>query len=250
LFVFAALAMVLIGPSADVPEVGAGGEPVAPTAPAGWRGLFAGVAVLRADRLLRSLSVSVVVLVAIYLPIEAVLLPTHYEALGQPGSMGVVIACLAMGSMVGSFAYGRLSARFTKLQIVRMIMLGTMTAIWPMALLPPLVPMAIAGALLGLWWGPYNPLMSTLVQTRVPIDQQGRVYGVQMSLFSAAPPVAMLVVGVVVEWLGVRTTYLALAGVLSVWTLILLRDPALAELDRLVDEWPTADFGDPVRPHV
>jgi MFS family permease len=125
-----------------------------------------------------------------------------------------------------------------------------MTAIWPMALLPPLVPMAIAGALLGLWWGPYNPLMSTLVQTRVPIDQQGRVYGVQMSLFSAAPPVAMLVVGVVVEWLGVRTTYLALAGVLSVWTLILLRDPALAELDRLVDEWPTADFGDPVRPHV
>jgi hypothetical protein len=71
-----------------------------------------------------------------------------------------------------------------------------------------------------------------------------------MSLFSAAPPVAMLVVGVVVEWLGVRTTYLALAGVLSVWTLILLRDPALAELDRLVDEWPTADFGDPVRPHV
>ena len=251
LFVFAALAMVLIGSSADVPEVGADGEPVVPTAPAGWRGLFAGVAVLRADRLLRSLSVSVVVLAAIYLPTEAVLLPTHYEALGQPGSMGVVIACLAMGSMVGSFAYGRLSARFTKLQIVRMIMLGTMTAIWPMALLLPLAPMAIASALLGLWWGPYNPLMSTLVQTRVPIDQQGRVYGVQMSLFSAAPPVAMLVVGVVVEWLGVRTTYLALAGVLSVWTLILLRDPALAELDRPVDEaTPVPGSDDPVRPHV
>lgn len=234
LFVFAALTMVLVGPSADVPEVGADGEPTSRTAPAGWRGLFAGVAVLRADRLLRSLTVSVVVLAAIYLPTEAVLLPTHYEALDQPGSMGVVLACLAVGSMIGSFAYDRISARFTKLQIIRMIMLGTMAAIWPMALLPPLVPMAIASGLLGLWWGPYNPLMSTLVQTRVPVDQQGRVYGVQMSLFSAVPPAAMLVVGVAVEWVGVRSTYLALAGLLSVWTLIVLRDPALTELDRPV----------------
>jgi MFS family permease len=102
--------------------------------------------------------------------------------------------------------------------------------------------------MLGLSWGPYNPLMSTLVQARVPIDQQGRVYGVQMSLFSAVPPLAMLVVGVAVEWLGVRTTYLVLAGLLSAWTLFVLRDPALAELDRPVDAAPApADCSSGVR---
>ena len=37
--------------------------------------------------------------------------------------------------------------------------------------------------------------MNTLVQRRVPADVQGRVYGVQMSLFYAAPPVAFLITG-------------------------------------------------------
>lgn len=233
LFVFAALCMALLGSAAEVPDVDRLDEP---TAAPGWRGLFAGVAVLRADRVLRSITISVVVLAAIYLPTEAVLLPTHYEGLGQPGTYGVVIAFLAVGSMVGSFAYGPLSARFSKRQLVTIVLVGPMVGIWPMAMLLPVVPMAIASCLLGLAWGPYNPLMNTLVQTRVPSDQQGRVYGVQMSLFSSVPPIAMLVVGLVVEWLGVRTTYLVLAGLLSAWTVVILRDPSLAEIDR-----PAAD---------
>jgi MFS family permease len=124
-------------------------------------------------------------------------------------------------------------------------MLGTSLAIWPMALLLPVVPMAIASAVIGLAWGPYNPLMNTLVQERVPADQQGRVYGVQAALFSSAPPIAILVVGLVVDWLGVRTTYLVLAGLLSAWTVVILRDPAIAEIDRPMD--PAAPVSDAAR---
>lgn len=246
LFVFAAMCMAFVGPSAEVPDT-ATGEPAGRPAPAGWRGLFAGVAVLRADRVLRSITLSVVVLSAIYLPSEVVLLPTHYESLGQPRSLGVVLAFLALGAVAGAFSYGRLSARFSRFSIYRMVMFGTVVAIWPMALLPPLVPMVAAATVLGLCWGPYNPLMSTLVQTRVPAHQQGRVYGVQMSLYSAVPPIAMLVMGAVVEWIGVHRAYLLLAGLLTLSTIVSLRNPALREMDRPVELADATDCDDGVR---
>ncbi len=228
LFVFAALCMAVLGGVAEAP--GAGSAP--PTAAAGWRGMFAGIETLRDDRLLRALTVSIVILAAIYLPTEAVLLPTHYEDLGRPGSLGIVVAFLAGGATIGSFAYGWLRTRLSKRRIFQMAMVGTSVAIWPMAMLPPLVPMAVASFVLGLAWGPYNPLMNTLVQERVPADQQGRVYGVQAALFSSAPPFAILLVGLVVDWLGVRPTYLVLAGLLTAWTVVILRGPAVIEFDR------------------
>jgi MFS family permease len=241
LFVFAALCMALLGGAAEVADSAAGRS----TATAGWRGLFAGVAVLRADRLLRSITVSIVILAAIYLPTETVLLPTHFEELGQPGALGVVVAFLAGGATIGSFAYGWMRRRLSKRRIFVIAMVGTSVAVWPMALLLPVVPMAIASAVIGLAWGPYNPLMNTLVQERVPADQQGRVYGVQAALFSSAPPIAILVVGLVVDWLGVRTTYLVLAGLLSAWTVVILRDPAIAEIDRPME--PATPVSDAVR---
>lgn len=244
LFVFAALCMALLGGAAEVADSAAGRS----TATAGWRGLFAGVAVLRADRLLRSITVSIVILAAIYLPTETVLLPTHFEELGQPGALGVVVAVLAGGATIGSFAYGWLRRRLSKRRIFVIAMVGTSLAVWPMALLLPVVPMAIASAVIGLAWGPYNPLMNTLVQERVPADQQGRVYGVQAALFSSAPPIAILVVGLVVDWLGVRTTYLMLAGLLSAWTVVILRDPAIAEIDRPMD--PATPVSDASAAHL
>ncbi len=241
LFVFAALCMALLGKAAEAP----GEVSERSTATAGWRGMFAGIEVLRDDRLLRALTVSIVILAAIYLPTEAVLLPTHYEDLGRPGSLGIVIAFLAGGSTIGAFAYGWLRTRLSKRRIYQMAMVGTSVAIWPMAMLPPLIPMAIASFVLGLAWGPYNPLMNTLVQERVPADQQGRVYGVQAALFSSAPPIAILVVGLVVDWLGVRTTYLVVAGLLTAWTVVILRDPAIAEIDRPVER-PADDVDDQI----
>ena len=50
--------------------------------------------------------------------------------------------------------------------------------------------------------GPADPMMSTLVQTRIPPQEQGRVYGVQMSAFYAVPPIAMLIIGGAVEQFG------------------------------------------------
>jgi MFS family permease len=101
-------------------------------------------------------------------------------------------------------------------------MIGTAVSILPMAFLPPLPILLGAGFLLGFFWGPFNPLMTTLVQDRVPADEQGRVFGVQLSVFYAAPPLGMIIVGYTVETWGVATTYLILAGTLAITSIAVL----------------------------
>lgn len=200
-------------------------------ADAGWSGLVRGFTSLWDDRVLRAVTVAVLVIAAVYLPTESVLLPTYFERLGDPTSLGLVISALAAGSMVGAFGYGWLSARLRTSVLARLILLGVALSILPMALLPPLPVMATAGFFLGLSWGPANPLMNTFVQRRIQPDEQGRVYGVQMSAFYAAPPLAMLLVGAAVERFGLEAAYLGLAAVLVVVSLVPALAPRTRELD-------------------
>jgi predicted MFS family arabinose efflux permease len=96
-----------------------------------------------------------------------------------------------------------------------------------MAFLPPVPILAVAGFFLGLFWGPFNPLMSSLIQQRVPADQQGRVFGVQTAVFYAAPPLGMVASGLAVERFGVGNTYLVLAVILSITAIVALLTKSL-----------------------
>jgi MFS family permease len=149
-------------------------------------------------------------------------LSTYFEDLGQPASLGIVISALAAGYAVGSFGYGWISARLKRKNLVRTTFMGVAVSIVPMAFLPPLIILVVAGFFLGLFWGPFNPLMSTLIQQRVPADQQGRVFGVQTAVFYAAPPLGMVLTGLSVESYGVGATYMVLAIILSVTSIIAL----------------------------
>lgn len=69
--------------------------------------------------------------------------------------------------------------------------------------------------------------MSTLIQQRVPADQHGRVFGVQTSVFYAAPPMGMVLSGLSVERFGVSATYAALALILSATAILSLLTKSL-----------------------
>jgi len=203
----------------------------------GWRGLLRGFSALNADHALRTLTFAIMVLAGVYLPTESVLLPVHFEALGQPEGLGIVIAGLAGGSVLGAFAYGWLSNRFTQYRIIQMAMIGTAVGIVPMALLPGLWLLAVAGFVLGLSWGPMQPLLNTAVQRRIPDQEQGRVFGVQLTAFYVFPPVAMLITGAASERWGVPAVYPVIAALLIVVGIVTLSlrsirridDPALRE---------------------
>lgn len=187
-----------------------------------WAQASLGIKVIWSDVPLRALTIAILVLAAIYLPTESVVLPAYFEGLNLPWGLGAVIAALAGGSVIGSFAYGWLIARMGRLTLARLVLMGTMVSIVPLALLPPLPVMVVAAFVLGLAWGPMNPLLTTIVQRRVDPDVQGRVFGVQLSIFYAAPPVAMLLTGIAVEGFGLQPTYLALAGIMVVTGLVVL----------------------------
>jgi MFS family permease len=186
-----------------------------------------GVKTLWDDKVLRTLSVALLIIAAVYLPTEAVVLPTYFEDIDHPNGLGFVISALAAGSTVGSFGYGWISARMKRRTLIRLILMGTALSIIPMAFLPPFSVLMFAGFLLGLSWGPYNPLISTLVQQRVQAHLHGQVFGVQTAVFYAAPPLGMVLAGLSVESYGIKTTYIVLAGVLSITSILVLLTKAL-----------------------
>jgi MFS family permease len=191
------------------------------------RSIRVGFQVLWNDKLLRTLTLSILIIAAVYLPTETVVLSTYFEDLGQPASLGIVISALAAGYAVGSFGYGWVSARLKRKNLVRTTFIGVALSIAPMAFLPPLPILAAAGFFLGLFWGPFTPMVSTLIQQRVPADQQGRVFGVQTAVFYAAPPLGMVLAGLSVESFGVSTTYIILAAILSVTAILALLTKSL-----------------------
>ena len=191
------------------------------------RSIRIGFHVLWNDKLLRTITISILIIAAVYMPTETVVLSTYFEDLGKPASLGIVISALAAGSAIGSFGYGWISARLTRRTLIRTILISTAVSIIPMAFLPPLPILTAAGFFLGLSWGPFNPLISSLIQQRVPADQQGRVFGVQTAVFYAAPPLGMVIAGISVEEYGVGPTYLVLAGILSVTSILALLTKSL-----------------------
>jgi MFS family permease len=224
LFVFAALAIAFL----SVGNLGKDARELAEEmGEVSNKSIRVGFQVLWNDRLLRTITISVLILAAVYLPTETVVLSTYFEDLGQPASLGIVISALAAGSAIGSFGYGWISARLSRKNLVRTTLIGTVVSIVPMAFLPPLPILVIAGFFLGLSWGPFNPLVSTLIQQRVPADQQGRVFGVQTAVFYAAPPLGMVAAGLSVESYGVSATYIVLAAILTVTAILALLTKSL-----------------------
>ncbi len=224
LFIFAALAIVFLRVGNLGKEARDLAEEMGETTN---RSISVGFQVLWNDKLLRTITIAVLIIAAVYLPTETVVLSTYFEDLGKPASLGIVISALAAGSAIGSFGYGWISARLSRKNLVRTTLIGTAVSIIPMAFLPPLPILIVAGFFLGLSWGPFNPLVSTLIQQRVPADQQGRVFGVQTAVFYAAPPLGMVAAGLSVERFGVSATYIVLAAILSATALLALLTKSL-----------------------
>ena len=219
LFIFSSLAIALLKVSERTSTELIDG---ADSATSFSKGLARGFIALWRDRLLRTITISILIIAAVYLPTEAIILPTYFEAKNAPTELGIVISLLAAGSTLGAFGYGSLMKRIRRRTLVRIIMIGTAISILPMALLPPMVILSISAFALGLFWGPFNPLITSLIQERIQENEQGRVFGVQLATFYAAPPLGMILSGWAVEEFGVGGTYIVLATILSGTALVVL----------------------------
>jgi MFS family permease len=197
-----------------------------------WSDAWSGFRAIRADRAVLLLTVFFLLVEMVYMPSEVVILPTYFQEVQNPLGMGVVISGMAVGGLVGAYAYDPLSLRVSNRTILTGAMILSTVALFGLAFFPPVPVMVVAGFFAGMFWGPMGPLINTLVQTRFPSTVQGRVFGAQMAAFSAGPPLGMFLAGGLVDSFGVVVVYPALVILLFVLAVLVSLAPVWRSLNR------------------
>lgn len=227
-----------------------GGAPVVgEEAPHGvWAGTRLGLGFVRRDPLLLAITGISAVLVSVYMPIEGVLLPVHFEALDQPGRLGAVVMAMSIGGIVGAVLYSWRGDRLRRSHVFRGALLLTATFILVLAVLPPYPVMIVASLLIGLAYGPIGPMVNLAMQARSPEHMRGRVVGIITSTEYAAGPLGYLLVGAITARFGVQATFLAIAVLIVAIAVGAVFVRALSQFDDLAvpehGPWGAAEIVD------
>ncbi|SEL38568.1 MFS transporter [Rhodococcus maanshanensis] len=204
-----------------------------------WSGTLEGLKFVWHNRLLRTLALVDMAIVALYMPVESVLFPVYFTERGEPAQLGWVLMAMSIGGVIGALTYGALAARVRR----RTLMLLAVTALGGcmvgMAFLPALWVTLTLALLVGLVFGPVGPIANYAMQTRSPEHMRGRVVGVMTSTAYAAGPLGYLLAGPLIDAVGLRITFFALSIPVLVIAAVCFTLPALRDLDA-----PVADSVD------
>lgn len=186
----------------------------------GWRYLMA-------SPLLRSIASIGTLINFLAAPLFGVLLPVlASEEYGSASDLGIALAAVSGGMLLGAVAYSAVGANLPRRATV---ISGFALAALPLGLLalaPPLWVTAAALAVCGFGLGPLNPLAMTVMQERVPAELRARVFGAVMATALIAAPAGVLLAGGLTEWLGVQAVLGAVAaGMLLVTIPLVLSKP-------------------------
>jgi MFS family permease len=208
------------------------GKPHDATRPAGLvAGVAEGIRFVWNLRVLRTLGLIDLVVTALYLPMESVLFPKYFSEHHQPAQLGWALAALGVGGVVGALGYAAFSKRTRRRTAVLTATLIFGAASIGIAFLPPLPVILVLCGVIGLVYGPIQPIYNYVMQTRAPHHLRGRVVGVMTGLMYAAGPLGLLVAGPLADAAGLTATFLALAVPIVAVGVIACGLPSLRELD-------------------
>jgi MFS family permease len=177
------------------------------------------------------LMAAIMTLALIYLPTEMLILPTAYNEMGDPEGLGLVVSAMAFASVFGALFFEQIHKRISYANILRIGILGVPLSMIPMSQLPAQWAMIFFGMILGLVWGPLLPLLNTVIQTKIPANKRGRVFSLEMTVWSAGPMISMVAVGAAVDAVGVKPIYLALSLGVLVAGILVSTNKYIKELD-------------------
>ncbi|MEN9970164.1 MAG: hypothetical protein RLZZ229_372 [Actinomycetota bacterium] len=179
----------------------------------------------------------VMTLAMIYMPTEMVILPTYYNGLKEPESLGFLLSGMAAATIFGALSFEKLSKKFKYSSVFRIAILGVAVSMLPMSLLPPYWVMLFFGFILGLTWGPITPLLNTVIQRKIPPSKRGRVFSLEMVIWSAGPMISMVFAGIAVDTWGVQPVYIVVAT-------LTVTAGFLVTFNKRMKEINTADYAD------
>jgi MFS family permease len=119
-----------------------------------------------------------------------VLLPAHFQRLGQADWLGYTMSAFAAGSIIGSILYGVLAAKSRRvvyvlglaLQVVGMAGFATLQGFWLVA---------AGSALVGIGGGMLSPIFLVFFTERVAERVRGRVLSLVNALGMVATPIGL-----------------------------------------------------------
>lgn len=194
--------------------------------------LAAGLRFLWSDRLLLVLAASLAIGNLLTSPTIAVTLPVYAERVfGQPEVLGLLVAALGAGSLLGAVGFGAVGGRLTRRAIWLLAFMAFPLVFLALAARLPLAAILAALFIGGLVIGPVQPLLVTVRHERTPTALRGRVFSTFSAISQVVVPVGMVLVGVLVQLLGLRMALLVLAIGAELIGVGMLFIPALREMD-------------------
>jgi MFS family permease len=191
-----------------------------------------GFVVLFSNRAVLVMMATIMTLAVIYLPTEMVILPAYYTALEDPEGLGLAISAGAAASVIGALGFEQIHKRLSYANILRVGIIGIGISMLPMSQLPPQWAIVTFFFILGLAWGPLLPLLNTVIQTQIPANKRGRVFALEMTIWSAGPLISMVAVGSAVDAFGIRAVYTTLAVGVCLAAVFVATNKHLKKLDR------------------
>ena len=187
-----------------------------PSAGGHWAGYVAdlkeGMRFVRTQRLIFVMIAGITVTNFLESPSFSVFLPAYAEQiLGSSTALGAIASAFAAGAMIGAGLYAAVGPRLSRRLVYLSAWLVAAVPQLIVAQLPPLPVIVALVALIGLGSGPINPIISTVIQERVPFEMRARVFGMARSLAWMAMPLGPMIGGYVAEAIGLQAAYSILA---------------------------------------
>jgi len=146
--------------------------------------------------------------------------------------LGMLVAAISGMAFVGTIIFGSIGHRFPRrLTFGICFTIGGALRFW--ALLVPNFPFMLSWfALAGLFIGPINSLIDTVLQERTPPAMRARIFGLLGAGVMAGIPLGTFASGLTVAWIGTRATLAAMGALYLLATLSILVHPALKKMER------------------
>jgi len=210
---------------------GAGAMASASTKSRYWRDLAEGWRFFTGDRVLLAVTVAAIATNFAITAQTTVLLPVYArQVFGSAVSLGLLNGGFLAGTVVGTALYAVFAPHLPRRGTLIGGLFLSCIGIGLLVPLPPL-PLAVAAmALQGLGLGPFNPIVASVDQERVPTALRGRVMGMIFALAMVANPVASLLAGLLVGRFGLAIGITAIAAITFGWTGWVATNPSLRRM--------------------